>query len=599
MSFLLRITWWTISPWVQFVPHLKSDVSVIVEPVGFIESGKLQSLQGAPAARALSHRLQRINSALRRDMTKEYAIVQDTLNVSLPEASAPASTTFDPVISEPVTFEAKLFNLDVVGIGTFFYRQLYRGDTLRVLVEVKDPKSRYFIEVQRPGRPADQRAFHVDRTVGGDLHDVLRNVACDTAFIYHGAAPHFVGMTEEVFCEFLDALNVYQDFVIQTAAAAEHGDPVSPAGLERAIAAFQSPSMTASPAPIVHILRASLYKLQGNVETAVATLEKAQALSPGERFVIDNLPKWRRELEERIAARAEPPIEPARPDAALLARAYAEILAQPALRQIDYAGLLARAAGSAAQPLTVSVLSTGYTPGAAPLQGAEILPVESLVAGEEGLDRNGHGTTVVNLLAALIPYREVKILPIKVLSDSGSGVMSDIIRGFERSVSMGARLIVVPLGGGAPSKILEDIIKATESAGIMTIAAAGNTARRPDDAGSVSFPGSAESVVAVGASDPDGGFAAFSPGPENVEVFVPGIDIATVDAQGRIVKFSGTSFSVTLAVAAVATALAPRPARTNAEIRDALTASSAAIAENGPAVLNAERLWQELSAKGS
>lgn len=177
--------------------------------------------------------------------------------------------------------------------------------------------------------------------------------------------------------------------------------------------------------------------------------------------------------------------------------------------------------------------------------------------------------------------------------------MSDIIRGFERSVSMGARLIVVPLGGGAPSKILEDIIKATESAGIMTIAAAGNTARRPDDAGSVSFPGSAEPVVAVGASDPDGGFAAFSPGPENVEVFVPGIDIATVDAQGRIVKFSGTSFSVTLAVAAVATALAPRPARTNAEIRDALTASSAAIAENGPAVLNAERLWQELSAKGS
>jgi hypothetical protein len=255
---LARVAWWTVEPLTRYIYESGAGTAVAVEPIGFIESGKLQTIQGAPAARSLSHRLQRVTAALRRDFTEEYAIVQSQLNVSLPEASAPAGATFDPVVSEPVAFEAKLFNVDVVGIGNFFYRQLYRGDTVRVLVEVLDSNVRYFVEVTRPGKPTGERSRYVDRTVAGDLHQALERVACDIAFIYHGGSPRFSGMSPEVFCDFLGALGGFQSFVTETAAAARGGAQFAPALLNDVIEAFESRPLAQSGAPIVHTLRASL-----------------------------------------------------------------------------------------------------------------------------------------------------------------------------------------------------------------------------------------------------------------------------------------------------------------------------------------------------
>ena len=180
---LARVAWWTVEPLTRYVYESGAGTAVAVEPVGFIEAGKVQTIPGAPAARSLSHRLQRVTAALRRDFTEEYAIVQRQLNISLPEASTPAGATFDPVVSEPVAFEAKLFNVDIVGIGNFFYRQLYRGDTVRVLVEVLDSKVRYFVEVTRPGKPSGESSHYVDRTVHGrSASSALRRVACDNAY---------------------------------------------------------------------------------------------------------------------------------------------------------------------------------------------------------------------------------------------------------------------------------------------------------------------------------------------------------------------------------------------------------------------------------
>ncbi len=56
-----------------------------------------------------------------------------------------------------------------------------------------------------------------------------------------------------------------------------------------------------------------------------------------------------------------------------------------------------------------------------------------------------------------------------------------------------------------------------------------------------------------------------------VDVFVPGVQIATVDAQGQVKRFDGSSFSV--AVAVVATAVAPRSNLSNDDIRAALRSS--------------------------
>ena len=62
------------------------------------------------------------------------------------------------------------------------------------------------------------------------------------------------------------------------------------------------------------------------------------------------------------------------------------------------------------------------------------------------------------------------------------------------------------------------------------IAAAGNSGRES----AVSYPAAVEVAIAVGSVAADGTYAQFSPGPEGVDAFAPGVQIATVDALGQV-----------------------------------------------------------------
>jgi subtilisin family serine protease len=161
------------------------------------------------------------------------------------------------------------------------------------------------------------------------------------------------------------------------------------------------------------------------------------------------------------------------------------------------------------RPLLVAVLSTGYTPGAAPPEdGPQILEPVNFIAGETGLDGNGHSTAVTNLIAALVPFKEAKVLPIKVLSDNGTGQEESILKGLELAAERGARLVVAPLGRSDTTSgvnaIYEAAIVNLEQHGALMLAAAGNDARRPDYVGTVNIPASLPLAVSVGATDPTG-----------------------------------------------------------------------------------------------
>jgi hypothetical protein len=382
-------------------------------------------------------------------------------------------------------------------------------------------------------------------------------------------------MSSEVFCDFLGALGGFQSFVTETAAAARRGAQFAPALLNNIIKEFESRTLVESGAPVVHTLRASLYKLRGDLDQAIATLEQARELAPGDLFVAENLPKWREErmarIEERQAELAAPPVAGAPGiQPAVLATNYEAVRNQDALQQVAYPALIRAAAGDRAAPIVVAILSTGYTPGVEPPgPAATIRPVMNLVAGEGPEDGNGHGTTVTNLMAALIPFAEVELLPVKVLGASGGGQLTDIQAGFDRSVELGARIIVAPLGVRGRQPLVDRSVEVAEAAG-LTIAAAGNDGRESE----VGSPAAVDAAIAVGAVQRDGDYAAFSPGPQGVDVFVPGIEIVTVDARGDVVQFSGTSYSAALAAALVTTALAPRPDLSNEQIRAALAPSS-------------------------
>ena len=66
-------------------------------------------------------------------------------------------------------------------------------------------------------------------------------------------------------------------------------------------------------------------------------------------------------------------------------------------------------------------------------------------------------------------------MPLKVLSSSGGGTVSDIAEAIKFAADNGADVINMSLGGGGESQLMEEAIDYAHSKGVVIIAAAGNS----------------------------------------------------------------------------------------------------------------------------
>ncbi|KAG5651221.1 hypothetical protein H0H81_009433 [Sphagnurus paluster] len=147
--------------------------------------------------------------------------------------------------------------------------------------------------------------------------------------------------------------------------------------------------------------------------------------------------------------------------------------------------------------------------------------------GYANADGNGHGTHVAGTAAGsqFGVAKAANLIAVKVLSDQGSGAVSDIVSGLN-FVATSARssgrpsIASLSLGGGA-STALDNAVTSLVNAGIHVTVAAGNS---NVDAGSTS-PARAAGVVTVGASTIADGRASFSNFGAVVDVFAPGQNI--------------------------------------------------------------------------
>jgi serine protease len=180
---------------------------------------------------------------------------------------------------------------------------------------------------------------------------------------------------------------------------------------------------------------------------------------------------------------------------------------------------------------------------------------------EWAIDRHGHGSHVSGTIAqstnngigAVGLAHCVSIMPIKVLSDSGSGTTSDIAEGIRWSTDHGAQVINMSLGGGGVSSILRSAVKYAHDHGVTVVAAAGN------DGGPVGYPAAYDGVIAVSATDPSGNIANFSSRGKQIAIGAPGTKILqqTVCNGGRdgcekYEAFNGTSMASPFSAAAAA-----------------------------------------------
>jgi type VII secretion-associated serine protease mycosin len=204
------------------------------------------------------------------------------------------------------------------------------------------------------------------------------------------------------------------------------------------------------------------------------------------------------------------------------------------------------------------------------------------------IDPNGHGTHVAGIIAAAADNGVgiaggapgVKILPVRVLDQNGSGYSSNVAQGIIWAVDHGARVINLSLGGTTPSDGTRAAIKYANGKGAIVLAAAGN-----DGAGANQplYPAAFSEAVAVAAVDGNRNRASFSNYGGYVDIAAPGADIISTYSSSRTAyaAMSGTSMATPYASAAAALVASINKKATATGIRNALEGTAVDLGPGG------------------
>jgi len=196
---------------------------------------------------------------------------------------------------------------------------------------------------------------------------------------------------------------------------------------------------------------------------------------------------------------------------------------------------------------------------------------------DDPMDDNGHGTHVAGIVAAedndfgvvgVAP--EAHLYAVKVLDNSGSGYVSDVIAGIEWSIENGMQIISMSLGSKSDSTALHDACDTAYENGILLVAAAGNEGNPPGKGDNVLYPAKYSSVIAVAATDINDERASWSSTGPDVELAAPGVDIKSTLLGGGYGEKSGTSMACPHVSGVAALIMVSYPNLTNVEVRQRL-----------------------------
>ncbi|MEZ4401473.1 MAG: S8 family serine peptidase [Kofleriaceae bacterium] len=140
-------------------------------------------------------------------------------------------------------------------------------------------------------------------------------------------------------------------------------------------------------------------------------------------------------------------------------------------------------------------------------------------------DDHGHGTHVTGTIAQVTNNgkgvagvaRNVKIMPLKVLSGSGSGSVAGIADAIRYAADNGASVINMSLGGPFPSRVLKKAVEYAHKKGVVVICAAGNDGRNK-----VGYPAAYPGAVAVASTQADEATAFYSNYGKDIDIAGPG-----------------------------------------------------------------------------
>lgn len=191
-------------------------------------------------------------------------------------------------------------------------------------------------------------------------------------------------------------------------------------------------------------------------------------------------------------------------------------------------------------------------------------------------DKTGHGTHVAGLIGAMANNTKgvvgvgscvnIKIMPVRVLNEKGSGTSIEIDRGVKWAADNGAQIINLSLGYTAVTyqanpnhyrSLYADLAKRD----IIVFAAAGNdgyvNGSQTDEGGyRWHYPSSYQNVISVAATNSQGRLTSFSNRGAQVDIAAPGYQVLSTTNDGRYGRMSGTSMATPVAAGVYALALA-------------------------------------------
>ncbi len=213
-------------------------------------------------------------------------------------------------------------------------------------------------------------------------------------------------------------------------------------------------------------------------------------------------------------------------------------------------------------------------------------------------DDNGHGTHVAGIIAAnnnnsgvvgIAP--DVQLYAVKAMDSMGVGTLADILDGIQWSIDNQMDIINMSLGLDSHSLSLETAINKAHDAGILMVAASGNSSERDGidennqmvqtHIAPVSYPAAYENVIAVSAVKADKEISDFaSVGPE-VDVTAPGVGIMSTFINNQFASSNGTSQAAPHVTGLLALLKEQYPTATPAELRAKLESQTQDLGIDG------------------